>query len=503
MKHVAHAVCGRHQRLCLLALLVCLQAGICEARNRLSDIRYWSSPTGTRIVLDLGADARYDSFTLKNPDRLVVDLKEFDLAAPQKVLTINDGIVTVVRLSAAGKADIRVVIGLAKKTNHSIFPLQKIQDKPPRLVIDITCPELETSGRAEREQTRQRESHGNYIVALDPGHGGEDPGAVSRNGAHEKDLVLALARRLQTKLNQQQGIRAYLTRRGDYFIPLQERVRIAQQYGANLFLSIHVDSSFSQRTSGSSVYCLSFKGASDNAARTVAAKENSSDSIGGVPLDKQDSDLNTIIVDLVQTHSLNSGLRFAGVILREIAQINKVHTPKPRQANFVVLNAPDIPSVLIETDFISNPRSEKKLRTDAFQNAFAARLAAAVAAFAPAQRIRTATLVADQKGAQYHVVHKGETMTTIARAYGITLKALCAANRLKPTALLRAGARLNIPGERKAPPAAPEPTYHVVRKGETLTSIAAQYNLSANRLQDLNELSAASTLMTGTKLLIP
>jgi len=502
MKNVSHRLCGRHRCLFIMAGIVLLQCGICEARNRLSDIRFWSSPTGTRIVLDLQASAHYDSFTLAKPDRLVVDLKGCALASSRKLLTINDGMVTSVKL-AARQGGTRIVVGLRKKTDHSIFPLKAIEGKPPRLVIDITCPVLATAGRAERERTRQCEALGTFIIVIDPGHGGEDPGAVSRNGTREKDIVLATAKLLQSRLNRHKGTRAYLTRRGDYFIPLQERVQIAQQYGADLFISLHVDSSFSRQTAGSSVYCLSFKGASDNAARTVAARENASDMIGGIPLQKQDSDLNSIIVDLVQTHSLNASLSLANTILRAISQVNKVHTPKPHQANFVVLKAPDIPSILIEIDFISNPRSEKKLRSDAFQSTFAARLADTLAHYATALPMRAKTRIAGPTGMRQHVVRQGDTLGKIARTNGVTLAALCAANRLQASTLLRTGIRLTVPPAGQQPPKAPRPSFHVVQKGDTLTSIAGQYNTSRQRLQALNDLNHADILLTGTRLRIP
>ena len=429
-------------------LIICILSGlftpvcVCQAANHLSEIRHWSSPTGTRIVLDLQSAAQYNAFSLQNPDRIVVDLKNVDRRVPQKAISVRDGIVRRIRASGKGRSAVRIVIDLEKKSNHTIFPLKKIGAKPPRLVIDVLRPDLEKADRIRREKTRKQKQKGYYIVVVDPGHGGEDPGAVSRNGTKEKDIVFAVARKTVRQLNRSRGIKAYLTRKGDYFIPLQKRIEIAKQYGADFFISIHADSSFSKKVRGSSVYCLSFKGATSNTARLAAKKENASDCIGGVALDQRNNDLHTIIFDLVQTHSLNASLNLAGLTLDEFAKINRIHTRRPQQANFAVLRAPDIPSILIELDFISNPTMEKRLKNAGVQSSFAQHIARAV--------------------------HRYVT-----------------------------GA--------KAPPTAPRihapaPAYHTVRKGDTLSEIALRYNTSVSRLRRLNNMSRSSTLPVGRRI---
>ena len=242
----------------------------------------------------------------------MVDVLGVAPKVPRDLMLINDKIVKQVRAAGSGSDRVRIVIDLDQKSEHTIFSLGAIEPKPPRLVIDISRPDLEEADRTRRTQTRQSIQSGTRIVVVDPGHGGEDPGAVGRGRLYEKNIVLAIARRLVDDLNRQPGIKAYLTRTGDYFIPLAKRVEIAKQYGADLFISIHADASFNTRAAGSTVYCLSFKGATSNTARMAAKKENASDFIGGVPLGQPGGDLNNIIFDLLQTHSVNAGLRLGG-----------------------------------------------------------------------------------------------------------------------------------------------------------------------------------------------
>ncbi len=475
-------------------------ASVGIAQNRLIDIRYWSSPTFTRIVLDLKTKAHYDAFSLVKPHRLVVDLKDFDGPAPKKLVKIRDGIVKQVRTSRKDPKTVRIVIDLAKKSNHKIFPLKKISTKPPRLVIDIRRPDLEKADRAAREQTRKlKQTQGDVVVVIDPGHGGEDPGTVSKQGTREKDIVFAIAKKTVAKLNRKKGLKAYLTRKGDYFIPLRRRIEIAKQYGADVFVSIHVDSSFSSKVYGSSVYCLSFKGASSNAAKMAARKENASDFIGGVPLDHYNRDLNAIIVDLVQTHNLNSSLRLAGLMLKEIAKINRLHTKKPHQADFAVLKAPDIPSVLIETDFMSNPRREKRMKTAWFQNEYANRITAALTRFL-AGRTPPVQQYYAQSGLILHTIKRGETLSHIAQQYNTTVSRLRTLNNLSSKSIIRYGQKLRVKPGKAAKRTKPAPTYHIVKKGESLSSIAQQYNTTVSRLRTLNNLSSKNIIRYGQKL---
>jgi len=373
---------GHHLRPACAAALCFLWASAALAaagQNRLTDIRHWSSPTYTRLVIDLKAETAWETQEQKDSNRLIVELDGFDGFMPKELLEINDGIIKKVRaLQSGGK--VRILIELEKPAEHKIFALKKIDEKPPRLVIDVTRADLEQAARGHREETRKKKKKGDYIVVIDPGHGGEDPGAVSPSGTYEKNLVLSIGKQLAAKLGSMPGIKAYLTRKGDYFIPLGKRIEIAKEYGADLFLSIHVNAGFSTKAAGSSVYCLSFKGASSNLARLAEERENASDSIGGVPLEQQKSNLNVILCDLVQTHTINSSVQLAALLLEDVGKFNKLYLNTPQEANFAVLRAPDIPSVLFETDFISSPDREAMLKSREFQNRIVETVAGSVAA---------------------------------------------------------------------------------------------------------------------------
>ncbi len=377
--HLPRAACAA-----ALALLCASAAFAAAGQNRLTDIRYWTSPTYTRLVFDLKTETAWETKELKDSNRIVVELDGFDGFIPKELLAINDTIIKRVRtLQSNGK--VRILIELEKPAEHKIFALKRVDEKPPRLVIDVTRADLEQAARMQREETRKQKKKGDYIVVIDPGHGGEDPGAVSPSGTYEKNLVLSIGRQLAAKLAAMPGIKAYMTRRGDYFIPLGKRIEIAKEYGADLFLSVHVNAGFSTKAAGSSVYCLSFKGASNNVARVAEERENASDSIGGVPLEQQKSNLNVILCDLVQTHTINSSVQLAGLLLDDVGKFNKLYLDTPQEANFAVLRAPDIPSVLIETDFISSPDREKMLKRKDFQNRFAETVAGTVAAYLAAR----------------------------------------------------------------------------------------------------------------------
>ena len=205
------------------------------------------------------------------------------------------------------------------------------------------------------------------IVALDPGHGGEDPGAIGPGGTREKDVVLQIAQRLAARINQQPNMRAYLTRDADFFVPLQVRVQKARKVQADLFVSIHADAFFTDRPQGASVFALSGKGASSSAARWMADKENSSDLVGGINVKAKDSQVQSAMLDMSTTAQINDSLKLGTAMLGEIGSVGKLHKPQVEQAGFAVLKAPDIPSVLVETAFISNPDEEAKLRSDAYQ----------------------------------------------------------------------------------------------------------------------------------------
>ena len=434
-----------------------LQNSVCAATNELTAIRSWSSPTSTRIVLDIKQRATYQTPAPPKPELLIIDLIDFFGAVPVSAVPLNDGIVKTVKASRVDRRTIRITIELEKPAASKIFQMERYLDMPPRLAIDFIRQDLERADQMYREETRKLKKKEMRIVVLDPGHGGDDPGAISPNGIREKNIVLSVARKIVRKLNKKPGVKAYLTRTGDYFIPLSTRTRIAREYGADLFVSIHADSNFSKELQGTSVYCLSLKGASDNTAEMLAQKENASDSIGGVPLDHNNDDLNAIIIDLVQTHTFNSSMLCADILLKEVSKVNAVLRDRPQHAGFKVLRDPDIPSMLIETDFLSNPIKEKQLRSEGFQNRLADAIAAAIMGYlseakplpAPDRSLVKAAAVKNtaqqaKKTPQYHTVKKGETLDSIAQRYNTTADRLCKLNGISPEIKLLAGKKLKI-----------------------------------------------------------
>ncbi|HJX30308.1 MAG TPA: N-acetylmuramoyl-L-alanine amidase [Thermodesulfobacteriota bacterium] len=334
------------------------------------DIRYWSAPEYTRIVVDLTGPAYYDLFELTEPNRVVIDLKEANTLLSNKEFIINDQVISKVRWGYFTPGTLRVVVDLVKSAETKVFTLKKFYDKPDRLVIDIFRSDL---GKKEEEKRAvfQKKSRGTYIVVIDPGHGGEDPGAIGKSGVKEKTIALGIAKKLRDAINRERNVKAFLTRENDYFIPLRRRWRIAKEYNADLFISIHVNAGFNRNKKGAEVYCLSLGGASQEAARILADQENSSDLIGGVDLASCPDGVDSILVSMEQTRTINDGLILGKITLEELKNVHSINFPEPLQAGFAVLRAPDIPSILVEVGYLSNPQEEKLLSTHPFQTKIA------------------------------------------------------------------------------------------------------------------------------------
>ena len=344
------------------------------------DIRYWSAPEYTRIVVDLTGPAYYDLFELTEPNRVVIDLKEANMVLSNKEFIINDQVISKVRWGYFTPGTLRVVVDLVKSAETKVFTLKKFYDKPDRLVIDIFRSDLEKK-EEEKRAVFQKKSRGTYIVVIDPGHGGEDPGAIGKSGAKEKTIALGIAKKLRDAINRERNVKAFLTREDDYFIPLRRRWKIAKEYNADLFISIHVNAGFNQNKRGAEVYCLSLGGASQEAARILADQENSSDLIGGVDLASCPDGVDSILVSMEQTRTINDGLILGKITLGELKNIHRINFPEPLQAGFAVLKASDIPSILVEVGYLSNPQEEKLLSTYSFQTKIAGAIKTSTALF--------------------------------------------------------------------------------------------------------------------------
>ena len=338
-------------------------------------IRLWAGPDTTRVVVDLSGNAQHSLALLHNPERVVLDVSGARLAKALHAAPAGAGAVRRVRMSHSPSGNLRLVLDLARPIHAKSFLTTPNAHYGYRLVVDLGG----GGGGAPRADKPVKVKHApadarDLIIAVDAGHGGEDPGAIGKNGTREKDVVLAIARELAAKINAETGMKAVLTRGGDYFVPLRDRMRRARAQQADLFVSIHADSIRDRSIDGSSVYILSQRGASDEASRWLAERENASDLIGGVSLDDKDDVLASVLLDLSQSASLNASQVAAERVLRQLTQAGEVRKHEVQQARFVVLKSPDIPSMLVETAYISNPQEELRLRTLAHQT----RLAAAI-----------------------------------------------------------------------------------------------------------------------------
>ena len=427
----------------LLLLTVPLQAAQVDVKG----VRIWAAPDNTRVVFDLAAPVDHDILHLDNPQRLVIDMEDARLLRDPAQPSADDKYLKALRSAPRDGNDLRVVFDLKKNITSKTFLLQPNERYGHRLVVDvfpadgdktIGSPQAPAKSVAERAANLR-----DVIVAIDAGHGGEDPGAIGSRGTQEKDVVMQIARRLAEKVNRQAGMRAVLTRDGDYFLPLRRRIEIAREHQADLFISIHADAFRDRRVHGSSVYVLSKRGASSEAARWLAEQENASDSIGGVSLDDKDDVLKAVLLDLSQTGTLEASIDVAERLIDDLAQTGKVHRRDVQSAGFLVLKAPDIPSVLVETAFISNPEEERKLRDSGHQERLARALLSGLQEYFD-RHAPEGTLLAAHDRMKKHVISRGDTLSAIAQQYRVSQDRIKQSNGLK-TDKIQVGQVLVIP----------------------------------------------------------
>lgn len=366
---------------CFLLLVCMLAGGACDAlagSPQVREARFWTAPDHTRAVLDLSGAVEYRAFSLHSPERVVVDIKGAQLRASLDGFEKNDPVLKGVRYGRPTPGTLRLVMDVREKVQIRSFLLKPMQGKPYRLVIDLLRAEDEEKVVARASDKASK----TIVIAVDAGHGGEDPGASGPHRIREKDITLAVAKRFAEEINRTPGMRAVLTRKGDYYLGLKKRVRIARKAKADLMISIHADAVKQRNVSGASVYTLSEKGASDRVAALLAKKENSSDAVGGVmPGEIEDPLVKSILADLIKRDSLNSAELLAQQILKHIGRVGPVKYNAPKHARFVVLTAAEIPSVLVELDYISNPKRERLLRNAKHQDRLASALLAASRTF--------------------------------------------------------------------------------------------------------------------------
>ncbi|MEW5514758.1 N-acetylmuramoyl-L-alanine amidase [Pseudomonas asiatica] len=447
------------------------------AVTQVKSMRLWRAPDNTRLVFDLSGPVQHSVFTLSAPDRLVIDINGATLAAPLNVATSNTPISSV-RSAQRTPTDLRVVVDLKKSVTPKSFTLAPNAQYGNRLVVDLYDQEADaiaasapapapnpaptpattpavpvTPAQPAIKLPPVPNGKRDIVVAIDAGHGGEDPGASGSRGQHEKDIVLQIAKELQRQINSEKGFRAELTRTGDYFIPLRKRTEIARKKGADLFISIHADAAPSRAAFGASVFALSDRGATSETARWLADTENRSDLIGGagnVSLDDKDRMLAGVLLDLSMTATLSSSLNVGQKVLGNMGRITSLHKQRVEQAGFMVLKSPDIPSILVETGFISNNNEAAKLATASHQQALARSIHTGVRQYFQ-QNPPPGTYIAWLRdtgkiaaGPREHTVRPGETLAMLAVRYQVSVTSLRSTNSLK-TDELKVGQRLDIP----------------------------------------------------------
>jgi len=428
-----------------VALFLSLVVPAAQAATTVENVRIWSESGRTRVVLDLSEPSDHSIFTLRGPDRLVVDLKESRLADRLRDMPEATGAIRAIRTGVRANGQLRFVLDLKEPVRSRSFTAGPNDSYGDRLVIDLYGEgNIKTVKRASEEYVSGRD----IVIAIDPGHGGHDPGAIGRGKTREKDIALAVSKLLAGRIDQEPGMKAVLVRSGDYYVDHRERMEIARRNKADLFVSIHADAVEDQRARGASVYALSLKGASDEAARRLAQRENAASRVGGVSLADKDEVLASVLLDLSQNAAIGASLDVGDNVIDQLAGIGTVHRRQVQQAGFLVLKSPDVPSILVETAFISNPSEEKKLKDRNHQSKLADAIMAGVRNYFytnPPPDTQLAMNLKRQPAMQVkHVIARGDTLSEIAERYNVSMSAIRAANKLSGNQI-RVGQTLQIP----------------------------------------------------------
>ena len=462
----------------LLFLLITVGVPAAEVTK----LRVWHAPDQTRFVFDLTDPVDFDVFPIKGPDRVVIDIAG---SVARDSLKLPDTVTDRVNAIRQGRTPtgLRVVLDLehAVAVRHILLPPRAQYGH--RLVVDVIDPPgyrpptpaapvttdpaatvapataasqspaaaaAVTSAATSRSMTTWRRD--GVVIAIDAGHGGDDVGAIGARGTYEKDVVLAIARELQQLINREPGMRAVMIRNGDYYVGLRQRIEKAREHRADMLVSIHADAFRDRRVRGSSVFVISRSGATSEAARWLAERENGADLVGGVTLEDKDPQLRSVLLDLSQTASLETSLEVANSVLSSLKDLGPTHGNRVQQAGFVVLKSPDIPSLLVETAFISNPHEEQRLRNRQFRAQLAKAIRDGITGYfdravPPHQRYASsevADATATPKAPRRHRVSRGETLSAIAVQYAVSPQDIRLVNSMDDD-VVRIGETLRIP----------------------------------------------------------
>ncbi len=489
--------------------------------NSLKSLRVWPSPEETRVVIDLKSEADFSYFTLSSPSRLVVDLKHTNLATKLPVVVKDSPVLSKIRKSSPpDKNTYRLVFELKKSSTAELFKLSPTPGGQygHRLVIDLphgaaskgtttSKPSKPTVSKNINQVKRQKD----ILIVIDPGHGGEDPGSIGPSRKYEKNATLSISRKLAAQLNAVPGIKTRMTRNADYFVNLNRRVAIARENEAHLFISIHADAFTTPQPRGGSVFVLNTRRANTEISRWIENKEKQSELLGGSGAaftgNIDDKNVNQTLLDLQFSHSQKEGYKLATTILSEMGKVAKLHNSKPINTSLAVLRSPQIPSVLVETGFISNPTEEKLLFQRSHQDKLARAVTKAVVKYLkanPPEGIILSNATSSMGSVSQHKVSRGESLSVIASKYGTSTQTLMKFNNLKSSSLA-IGQVLKIPssasGSSSSSAVKTKTITHTVKSGEYLGKIASRYKVRVADIKRENRLKS-ETLRVGQKLRI-
>ncbi|MFS1918500.1 MULTISPECIES: N-acetylmuramoyl-L-alanine amidase [unclassified Vibrio] len=487
--------------------------------NSLKSLRVWPSPEETRVVIDLKSEADFSYFTLSSPSRLVVDLKNTNLATKLPVVVKDSPVLSKIRKSSPpDKNTYRLVFELKKSSKAELFKLSPTPGGQygHRLVIDLphgaaskatSKPSKPTVSKNINQVKRQKD----ILIVIDPGHGGEDPGSIGPSRKYEKNATLSISRKLAAQLNAVPGIKTRMTRNADYFVNLNRRVAIARENEAHLFISIHADAFTTPQPRGGSVFVLNTRRANTEISRWIENKEKQSELLGGSGAaftgNIDDKNVNQTLLDLQFSHSQKEGYKLATTILSEMGKVAKLHNSKPINTSLAVLRSPQIPSVLVETGFISNPTEEKLLFQRSHQDKLARAVTKAVVKYLkanPPEGIILSNATSSTGSVSQHKVSRGESLSVIASKYGTSTQTLMKLNNLKSSSLA-IGQVLKIPssasGSSSSSAVKTKTITHTVKSGEYLGKIASRYKVRVADIKRENRLKS-ETVRVGQKLRI-
>ena len=497
-----------------LALAVCtLLASFAVSAADVEEVRVWRAPDHTRLVFDLSAEAEYKLFTLDNPARVVIDIEGSSLGGDLSRLDFSESPINGMRSAIRDESTLRIVIDLGAEVEPRSFTLAPNSEQGDRLVVDLydessaaTAPRNSNAVSTNSTSAPRSDERRNIIVAISAGHGGEDPGGIGFDGKlREKNITLEIARALFDQLERMPGYTPIMIRDGDYYVELQRRSEIAREKRADLFVAVHTDWYRTSRANGLTIYALSGDRADRENSRRVAQKENNADLLGGVggdlDLSSWDDDVALTLVSLQMAWSMEQSLIAGTRVLESLDGMTRLRRDKVQQASLEVLKSPDIPSMLIETGYLTNPDEARRLNTSAFQQKLARGIARGVMNYfyeAPPQ----GSLVAWQKANGIvpmlgtYRVKRGDSLSVIAQRYNVSLAALKAVNSISSNTI-HVGQELTIPGVGAA-----EQEEHTIRLGETLSEIAQRYQVSLGSLRLANNITN-DRIMVGQILKIP